>query len=78
MKTVTTIRARLGLTQAALAEKIGVVQSAVAQYEAGKIVIQPDRAKRLIEVARELGVELTMDQVYGLAPIEGEEPKAAA
>ncbi len=78
MKTVTTIRARLGLTQAALADLLQIHPSAVAQYEAGKIVIAPDRAKLLVQVARVRGLELSLDQVYGLATIPEDTPRKAA
>lgn len=78
MKTVTQIRARLGLTQTALAGLLGVVPSAVSQYERGEVVIHPRVAKVLVKVAHERGFPLTLDQLYGLVPIDGEEPKAAA
>lgn len=74
MSTVKSIRERLNLTQAALAEKLGCTQSNVMHYERDKPdrppqTVPPEMAKKLITVARESGIDLTMDQVYGLVPL---------
>jgi transcriptional regulator with XRE-family HTH domain len=71
MKTVKPIRALLGLSQVDLAEALGVVQSAVSQYERGSITIGLDAAKRLIDIARGKGIQISLDQIYGLQPIYG-------
>lgn len=68
MSTIKAIRDRLGITQAALAESMGCTQGNVGHYERGQTV-PPDAAKRLIAFAATRGLELTMDQVYGLAPL---------
>ncbi|MFC6520104.1 helix-turn-helix domain-containing protein [Undibacterium arcticum] len=44
------IRERLGVTQAAIADAIGVTQGNVSHYEKGQTV-PPDVARRLIEYA---------------------------
>lgn len=72
MSTIKSIRERLGVTQSALAEELGCSQGNVGHYEKGQTV-PPDVAKRLIAFAAERGMELTMDQVYGLSSL----PKAA-
>ena len=43
-------RERVGLTQAALAQKIGVTQQAVASWEAGKTLPRPSMLLRLADV----------------------------
>lgn len=68
MNTVKAIRELLGLTQAAFAEGVGCTQSNVSFYERGQNM-PPDVAKRLIVLAKERGIELTLDQVYGLVPL---------
>lgn len=70
MSTIKAIRERLGLTQTALAERLGCTQGNVGHYERGQTV-PPETAKRLISVAHEVGgLRLTLDQVYGLAPLD--------
>lgn len=68
MNTIKAIRGKLKLTQQALADGIGCTQGNVWHYEQGKTV-PPDMAKLLIEVARTHGLDLTLDQVYGMAPL---------
>jgi transcriptional regulator with XRE-family HTH domain len=58
------IRARLDLTQAAFAEAIGVTQSNVSHYECGRQQMPPDVARRLIATAKEMGVDLSFDDIY--------------
>ena len=64
MSTIRTIRDRLGLTQAALAEGIGCTQGNVGHYEKGQTV-PPEMARRLIAFAATRGVSITFDDVYG-------------
>lgn len=68
MSAIQTIRRRLDLTQAALAEAIGVTQGNVSFYERGQ-TIPPAVAGRLIEFAKGKGVALSYDHVYGAAEI---------
>ncbi len=63
MNTFRSIRERLGLTQAALAESLGVTQGNIAHYEKDQGV-PPHIAKRLIERAKELGHTVTYDDIY--------------
>lgn len=68
MNTFKPIRERLGMTQSAIGEALGVTQGNVSFYEKGQ-TIPPTVATRLIAVARERGLPLTFDHVYGAAPI---------
>lgn len=68
MSTFKDIRTRLNLTQQGLADALGCTQAAVSLCDRGQ-TLQPPMAIRLIEVAKAKGFELTMDQVYGLAPL---------
>lgn len=78
MSNLKSIRDRLGLTQAALGEALGVTQGNVSFYEKGQTV-PPTVARRLIEVARSKGVALTFDDVYGdPAPAKPDPIRAAA
>jgi putative transcriptional regulator len=63
MNNIKTIRERLGVTQAGLAEGMGCSQGNVSNYEQGQ-TIPPDAAKRLIAFAQEKGVALSFNDVY--------------
>jgi len=64
MNPLQTIRARLGVTQAALAKALGVSQGNISHYEKGQEV-PPPIAKLLIEFAAGLGHVVTYVQIYG-------------
>lgn len=64
MNSISTIRAKLGITQSALADGIEVTQGNVSNYERGQ-TMPPDVAKRLIRFAKGRGVALTFDDIYG-------------
>ncbi len=67
------IREQLGLTQAAMAQGIGVSQGNVSLYERGQ-QLPPRVAARLIKLAAERGVRLTFDDVYAhLATTDAEQ-----
>ncbi len=76
MNTIKSIRTRLGLTQAALAEGIGCTQGNVGHYENKGQTIPPEVAKRLIAFATQRGLVLTYDDVYG--PVEAQAPASTA
>ena len=63
MNTISQIRARLGVTQAAMAEGLGVTQGNVSNYERGQ-GMPPQVAGRLIAFAASLGLALTYDEIY--------------
>jgi len=78
MNAVRAIRQRLGVTQAEVAEAIGVSQSNVSFIERGQ-EIQPDAAKRLATWARDRGLEIGLDHVYGVVPLPAApQPEAKA
>lgn len=81
MKPTEKIRHRLGLSQVEFAKLLGVSQGSVSAYEHGRQEISPAVARRMVEVARatpERGFPLTLDQVYGLQPVEPAAPETAA
>ena len=71
MKPIESIRLLLGVTQKALATGIGCTQSNIGQYKRGQ-TIPPERALRLISFAKERGLTLNLEQVYGVAPLPGD------
>ncbi len=77
MNTVRHIRRQLGLTQAALAQELGVSQSNVAHYERHQTV-PPEVARRLIAFAATRGQALSFDDTYGASPAGRALPDAAA
>lgn len=69
MNAISQIRAKLGVTQEALATGIGVTQGNVSNYEQGQ-TFPPSRADRLIDYARSLGHEISYNDIYGAPPTE--------
>jgi putative transcriptional regulator len=67
MNPISSIRARLGVTQSAMAAGIGVSQGNVSNYEHGQ-TMPPDVANRLIAYAHSLGHTITFNDVYGPPP----------
>lgn len=80
MNTIKSIRERLGVTQAALAEGIGCTQGNVGHYERGQTV-PPEMARKLIAFAATRGHRVTFDDIYAsveLAAVgQATEPAAA-
>lgn len=64
MNSFKTIRDRLGMTQAALAESLGCTQGNVGHYEKGQTV-PPAVAKKLIEVGARRKTKITYEEIYG-------------
>ena len=69
MNAIKAIRARLGLTQTALAAELGCTQGNVGHYENKGQRVLPEVALRLIDVAAARGLHLTMGQVYAVEPL---------
>lgn len=63
MNPISSIRARLGVTQAAMAEGLGVSQGNVSNYERGQ-TMPPEVAKRLIVFAAERGTQISFNDIY--------------
>src|SRR6185295_7594625 len=75
MDTFKRIRERLGWTQAEMAAVLDVSQGTISFYENGKTV-PPQVARKLIDVARQRGLDVTFDHVYGdeALPIVNDKP----
>jgi len=61
------IRERIGVTQAVMAEALSVTQGNVSFYEKGQ-TIPPAVAGQLIEFAKLRGHAISYDDIYGGAP----------
>jgi transcriptional regulator with XRE-family HTH domain len=60
------LRRERGLTQVMLAERVGIIQALVSDYERDKLRLNPDMS---VKFAQALGV--TTDQLLGLQPTKG-------
>lgn len=70
------IRARLGMTQASIAEAIGVTQGNVSFYEKGQTV-PPAVGRLLVDLARSRGLLIDFNHLYGEADLPPELVAAA-
>lgn len=77
MKSVMNIRTRLGLSQKALADAVGIKQSTVSAYETGRAEIPADNAQKLIDLARVHGLLIDFNHVYGGVDLPPELPGRA-
>ncbi|MDF3939608.1 helix-turn-helix transcriptional regulator [Achromobacter xylosoxidans] len=66
MNSIRRIRKAAGLSQAQLAATLKVSQSAISQYERGAIQPGIKQAKRLVALAADSGLSVSLDQVYEL------------
>lgn len=64
MNNLKAIRKQLNLTQAELAKLIGCTQGNVGHYENKNQTISPEVAMQIISVARERGLEITLEDIY--------------
>ena len=53
-------RAVVGLSQAQVAEKLGITQTAYADWERYPVALRPDQVERLTEI-----LKVSVDQLYG-------------
>lgn len=67
MNEVLSIRQRLGLSQVEFGAAIGVSQPNVSHYETQGQSVPSDVARRIITAAKERGVSITFDDIYGAA-----------
>lgn len=72
MSTISKLRESMGLNQYEFAKALGVSQAAVSQMELGKIKPRVQVALRLVELAKQQGQFITLEDVYFVA-----EPNAA-
>lgn len=73
MNAIKAIRDRLGLTQAAFAEGVGMTQGNVGHYERGQTV-PPVAASRIVDFAASRGLLIGFDHVYGRVELPGSFP----
>ncbi|OZI61572.1 helix-turn-helix domain-containing protein [Bordetella genomosp. 11] len=71
MNAIRSIRNRLGLTQQALAQALGVTQGNVSLYEHGQ-EMPPKVARRLVAFANQMGTRITLDDVYAVREAQQE------
>lgn len=64
MNSIRHIRKAAALSQAQLAVVLEVSQSAISQYERGAIQPGIKQAKRLVALAADSGLSVSLDQVY--------------
>lgn len=62
---LTIMRKRLGMTQRQVAALFEQTSANVSHYERGKQELPPRLARRLIEAAGAMGVDLSFDDIYG-------------
>ena len=64
MNNLKSIREQLGVSQAAIADALGLSQGNISHCECGRQELMPDVARRLIEYAQKNGIEITFDDIY--------------
>lgn len=64
MNNLRAIRKQLKLTQADLGKLIGCTQGNIGHYENRKQTIPPEVAMQIISVAKERGLEITLEDIY--------------
>lgn len=72
MNKVRSVRKRLGLSQEDLATRIGKSQGVISHVEVGRQDLMPSDARSIIALGREMGVQITFDDIYD-APALGDE-----
>ena len=65
MNNLKNIRKQMKLSQAKLAELIGCAQSNVGHYESRNQTIRPEVAQRIISVAKDRGLNISYEDIYG-------------
>ncbi len=64
MSNLKVIRGGLGVTQQALAEKVGVSQSAINHYENGNRTVDTVLGWRIVNVLNSLGADCRFEDVF--------------
>jgi len=64
MSALKTIRKRVGITQAQLAERVGMTQAAIGHYETGRRRPGLEECRRIVTALNELGASCTLDDVF--------------
>lgn len=61
---LTDIRKKLGVTQAALATRLGMTAGNVSHIETGKQILTLDNAVALISVCGAMGLKIDLDDIF--------------
>lgn len=77
MNNIKAIRRGFGMTQAELAELLGVTPGMAGHYERGLYELPPAHARKLVAHAGSVGQVLTFDEIYAPASSLSEEKAAA-
>lgn len=64
MSNIKTIRESLRMTQAALADSVGVTQGAIAHYENERRKPGLDECRRIVSALNSHGAGVTLDEVF--------------
>lgn len=75
MSSMKTIREKAGVTQALLAQLIGVTQGAIAHYESGRRKPALEECRRIVAELNARGAQASLDDVF---PPEASAKKSAA
>lgn len=64
MSSLKQFREKAGVTQAALAERVGMTQGAIAHYENGRRTPGLAESRRLMLALNDLGVSCSLDELF--------------
>ncbi|PNH90864.1 XRE family transcriptional regulator [Vibrio diazotrophicus] len=64
MTNLKSVRGELGVTQQALADMVGVSQSAINHYENGNRTVDTSLGWRIVNALNQLGGKLTLSDVF--------------
>lgn len=80
MNAILNIRKRLSVSQVGLSHELGVTQSLISQYENGMCHPSLRVARRLVDIAKSRGIDLTLDAIYSTCqdPIDAEHPSPSS
>jgi putative transcriptional regulator len=68
MSNIKTIRESLRITQAALADSVGVTQGAIAHYENDRRKPGLEECRRIVAALNKHGAKVTLDDVFPPSP----------
>ncbi len=69
MSNLRKFREKAKVTQAALADRVGMTQGAIAHYENGRRTPGLNEARDLVAALNSLGADCTLDQVFPVASV---------
>lgn len=64
MSSMKSIREKAGMTQAELAEAVGLTQGAIAHYEGGRRKPGLDECRRIVDALNKHGLSVTLDDLF--------------